>query len=332
MQMILAVILFVVSLTQAYVNWEIQGTATKEQHLPAVLNAKTSCAVTLSYEKATESLGADVDCGTGLGSDLASAHIHLVNGQKPLALDFAADTIFTLLPSAPGSGVNTFTYEQINVTEKDIEPICNNLCYINIHGVDQSYNVRLNLVGMDYICNIGKETDLPAAGIVKSWGPEPPVGQMKSWVIKVDLYQYGDSTKPADCTGRLTYETGNPGQVIFTGWCNNMNKIERIGIGMDNETAVFTIDLFDQTPGFYGKIPFTFKQPADSAIRDQLCAATDWDVFLQTDVATYSGMIVIDDCPAVVSGPPPPDKTAAGTLSFAVYLTVFIALLMKWLF
>jgi hypothetical protein len=343
MHMMLAVILFLVSLTQAYVNWEIKGTATKEQHLPAAINAKTTCDVTLSYKKASDSLGADVNCGTGLGSNITAAHIHFVGGQKPLPVDFApSSVIFTLLAAPLPIEVTTFTYlEEVNETE--LVQICNNLCYINIHCLDPSYNVRLNLVGMDYICgDIGKEASLTAG--TTSWGPAPTVvGLMQSWVTPLDLYPNGDSTKSPACTGRLSYQTGDPmGKIFYSGWCNFINSIESCCIGKDNGTEC-SISLFDETPGFYGKIPFTFNKAINNTERDTLCAAGDWDVFLQTDVGSYSGKIALT-CPAVGAGPPPPTgptpptpptapvKTAAGTLSFAVYLTVFIALLMKWLF
>jgi hypothetical protein len=337
---IFGVFLLFIVLTQAYVSWDAKFTASKEQHVPLTQKAAlTTCSIDISYDNPTTVLDVTADCGSGLGAQITGAHIHQLTGAETNLVFGSGTPIIFLIPGPIGTNTS-FTFS--NET-KNIDFICNGEAYINIHTTGEEYNVRANLVGMDEICNLGPA--LPTTGkIVKSWGPEPAVGEMKSWTVYVDIVDPESDT--IKCSGRVTYK---PGNLYVSAECTGFTTENIIAIHLydtpDNTTARTPIlTFFDESPSqpkFKAVIPFTFEGALTSADRDKLCAAiatTPFAVVIETDSAglELTGKVEVDACPAVgtPAAPTPvaPAPSGAQALSFTVYLTVFLALFSKWFF
>jgi hypothetical protein len=323
---IFGVFLLFFVIAHSQVNWDATFMANKEQAIPKVTMAQAECNVDISFDYSANFLVVNVDCGAGLGSPITAAHIHK-SSTTPLCLGSGANLIDLVTAQISG---NTFNFQ--NSTLVPVDFICDDQAYLNIHCLDSNYNVRANLVGMQGICNLGKE---PTVTTVQEWGATAAVGEMKSWTLKVDIVDPSDPN--VKCSGRITYE---PGSFYVSGACTGLagdiTKISVYSSADFNTTSLF--DLFDYTaPGltsFTAVIPYSFEVPLDKPKRDELCKSTaasgTWYAVIETNAVVLSGKIDIDKCPVVT----PPTSTPAGafTLSFTVYLTVILALFAKWLY
>jgi hypothetical protein len=265
-----------------------------------------------------------------------AAHIHNTQNPQanPLPLVISSGGVeISLVPPAQVTN-NAFMWN--NVTNS-IDFICQDNAYVNVHCQDTNFNVRANLVGMEALCNLG--TALLNDKTVQSWGPAAAVGEMQSWVVKVnDLFKDGNPGSAEDCTNvRITYKVGT---VYLTGHCSISENIVLVSYVFINDNNT-RFDVFDSTiPGlqaFPGKAPFSFQLPADHTVRDYICgsqvgAATQGRIEIKTDMGNlYWGNVEISGCPAITQ-PPPAVPTSAHTLSYTVFLTVLLALFTKWLF
>jgi hypothetical protein len=328
---IFGVFLLFIVLSHSYVTFPTtQFVATKEQHVPAT-TAQGTCTIDISFDDPTSVLLIDVDCGTGLGAQITAAHIHKLNTPDTTPLLFGTGDPVIFLLTAPLTG-NTFMFENDSNVRANIDVLCNNQAYLNIHTPGETNNVRANLL-LNKACNLGT---VPTDKKVASWGPAPAVGDMKPWTINVDV---GDTTTPAKCMVSVTYK---PGEIYISGSCAITDKIKYIYVydieGTNYNGSTPVVKFFEETAGgftaFYGEIPFSFDATLSNSDRDELCKSTatamaPWTVVIGTDMgAEYAGKIVIDACPAVGAAPAP---SGALSLSATVYLTV-LALFSKWLF
>jgi len=322
-------LLFIVLTHSAYTSFSVVFKATKEQHVPVTTKPLSDCTVELIYDHTITDLTVDVDCTTtGLGSPILAAHIHQIKPGQDL-VHGSGDPIISLVTTPP-TDPNAFKVNQTS----NIDFICNDEAYLNIHTAGEEYNVRADFIGMESLCNLG-ESGVPTGTTVKSWGPAPAEGEMQPWAVHVDIV---DSTDPnIKCPTRITYK---PGFLYISGWCEGTTeniKFINVHDTKDNTTVLKFFEDTTASPAFSALIPFSFKQTLSNSDRDELCTntatASTWNVVIETDTLEITGKIVLDMCPAVGTAPPtvPSAPSGAHTFSVTVYLTVFLALFSKWL-